>query len=70
MSEIDFHCGKCGKECDSAPEPPARAICEEHCEDHEYTYDRGMREHYSPIAANRDLMTGQTEPPHPGAAER
>lgn len=39
----DFRCHVCGKECDIAPQPPERAICEECCEDHEYEYDRGER---------------------------
>lgn len=46
MSEqIDFSCQVCGKECPVAPNPPERAVCEEHCENHEYLYDsmRGGR---------------------------
>jgi hypothetical protein len=41
-TDVDFSCHKCGKECDSAPNPPARAICPACCEDHDYEYDRGM----------------------------
>jgi hypothetical protein len=41
--QIDFSCRVCGKECDVAPDPPARAVCEEHCEDHEYEYDKWRR---------------------------
>jgi len=42
----DFSCQKCGKECDVAPQPPARAICEDCCEDHEYVYEQGERGHF------------------------
>lgn len=46
MSEpIDFTCRVCGKECDVAPDLPERAICEEHCEDHEFEYDAYERTH-------------------------
>lgn len=40
---FDFSCHVCGKECNSAPPPPERTVCEEHCEDHEYErcLDRG-----------------------------
>lgn len=41
---MDFKCHVCGRECDTAPMPPARAVCEEHCEDHFYKYVRGERE--------------------------
>lgn len=34
----DFSCRMCGKECDLAPEPPDRAVCEKCCEDHDYIY--------------------------------
>jgi len=40
---IDFTCKVCGKECDCAPDPPDRAVCPEHCEDHDYEYDRMRR---------------------------
>ena len=43
--EVDFSCRVCGKQCDTAPMLPARAVCEEHCEDHEYEYDRDERWH-------------------------
>lgn len=36
---IDFTCRVCGKQCDCAPDPPDRAVCPEHCEDHDYRYD-------------------------------
>lgn len=42
---IDFNCHKCGKQCDVAPMPPLRAICEDCCEDHEYDYDATERWH-------------------------
>ncbi len=45
IQPIDFSCHVCGKKCDVAPQPPARAVCPEHCEDHEYTYERGERTH-------------------------
>lgn len=38
-----FLCQECGKDCDIAPDPPARAICEACCKDHDYAYDRGDR---------------------------
>lgn len=40
MSHIDFACRVCGTECDSAPNPPDRAICPKCCEDHDYKYVR------------------------------
>lgn len=43
MTEIDFTCRVCGKLCDSAPDPPDRAVCPEHCEDHEYQHDNFRR---------------------------
>jgi len=45
VSDADFTCKVCGKECPIAPEPPERAVCEEHCEDHDFQYDRHFREH-------------------------
>jgi hypothetical protein len=39
MTNIDFTCKVCGKECPIAPDPPERAVCEEHCEDHAFEYD-------------------------------
>lgn len=44
--EIDFRCHKCRKQCDVAPMPPLRAICEDCCEDHEYEYDAVERWHF------------------------
>ena len=40
MSEeqIDFSCRVCGIQCAIAPDPPGRAVCEDHCEDHEYIH--------------------------------
>ena len=43
MTEIDFTCRVCGKECPCAPQPPDRAVCEEHCEAHEYEHDPSRR---------------------------
>lgn len=42
---VDFHCGKCGAETTIAPDPPAKAVCENCCEDHDYRYERGERAH-------------------------
>ena len=36
--ELDYSCKVCGVQCDLAPDPPARAVCEQHCEDHEYIF--------------------------------
>ena len=35
-SKIDFHCHVCGAETDIAPDPPEKAVCPKHCEDHKY----------------------------------
>lgn len=43
MSKIDFSCKICGKQCDIASNPPDRAICPQHCEDHHYIYIDGER---------------------------
>jgi hypothetical protein len=43
---IDFTCRVCGLTCDIAPDPPERAVCPEHCEDHDYRYERELRGHY------------------------
>lgn len=40
---IDFTCRVCGVECAIAPDPPERAVCPEHCEDHRYEYDPWRR---------------------------
>lgn len=45
-SAIDFSCRVCGIQCDSAPDPPARAVCPNCCEDHDYRYERELRGHY------------------------
>ncbi len=37
--DVDFSCRVCGVQCNVAPPLPDRAVCEEHCEDHEYEYD-------------------------------
>lgn len=39
---VDFSCHVCGVQCDTAPNPPARAVCPEHCPDHLYDYERGF----------------------------
>jgi hypothetical protein len=45
-AEIDFRCRVCGIKCDLAPDPPARAVCPEHCEHHEFVYVREERGHF------------------------
>src|ERR1041385_316601 len=40
---IDFSCRVCGIQCAIAPDPPERAVCPEHCEDHNYVYSREDR---------------------------
>jgi hypothetical protein len=42
---IDFTCRVCGVECDVAPNPPERAVCPDHCSDHNYEYDKWERQH-------------------------
>jgi hypothetical protein len=42
---IDFSCRVCGVQCDSAPNPPERAVCPAHCPDHDYVYVREDRRH-------------------------
>lgn len=41
--DFDFSCRVCGVICDGAPDPPARAVCPAHCEDHNYEYDPHRR---------------------------
>lgn len=36
-----FKCRVCDAECTIAPQLPERAVCQEHCEDHQYKYERG-----------------------------
>ena len=40
--QFDFKCRVCGASCDTAPNWPFRAVCQEHCLDHNYEYDRSM----------------------------
>lgn len=42
---VDFHCHACGVEVDLAPDPPARAVCENCCPDHDYVYEPSERAH-------------------------
>lgn len=42
-TKTDYSCRECGVECDSAPDPPARTICPDCCEDHDYVYERELR---------------------------
>jgi hypothetical protein len=42
-TEIDYSCRVCGKPCNVAPNPPGRAVCEDHCEDHYFQYDPWRR---------------------------
>ncbi len=37
---INFHCHVCGAEC-STKLLPGVAVCEDHCPDHDYRYERG-----------------------------
>jgi hypothetical protein len=41
-----FACRVCGVACAIAPVPPGRAVCEDHCEDHEYDYDPHRRDKF------------------------
>jgi hypothetical protein len=43
--DYGFSCRVCGAMCPIAPEPPARAVCEAHCEDHDYRYERDVQGH-------------------------
>ena len=43
---IDFSCKVCGCQCSVAPDPPERAVCEEHCPDHIYEYDPWRRDRF------------------------
>lgn len=45
ITRPDFHCRDCGAETSIAPDPPARAVCEECCDDHDYRYLAGERNH-------------------------
>lgn len=45
LPAIDFSCRVCGVQCAVAPDPPERAVCPAHCEDHEYEYVEGERRH-------------------------
>jgi hypothetical protein len=37
---VDFLCKVCGVECSVAPADGSGSICPDHCEDHDYVYDR------------------------------
>jgi hypothetical protein len=41
--QLTFKCKVCSVDCPIAPDPPGQAVCEEHCEDHEYAYDPWRR---------------------------
>lgn len=43
---VDFSCRVCGVQCATAPDPPSRAICPAHCEDHDYEYVADRRGRY------------------------
>lgn len=45
LKRDEFSCRICGNQCDTAPPLPERAVCPEHCEDHEYNYERGEQRH-------------------------
>lgn len=40
---IDFSCRVCGVQCAIAPNPPDRAVCPDHCPDHDYKHDPWRR---------------------------
>lgn len=40
-----FGCKVCGEICASSP-GFGQAVCETHCEDHDYEYERGMGGHF------------------------
>ncbi len=48
-SDIDFTCRVCGCQCAIAPDPPERAVCPDHCEDHDYVYDPRRRSRFCSI---------------------
>jgi hypothetical protein len=43
---IEFSCRVCGVACAIAPNPPDRAVCPEHCEDHNYVHDSSRQSHF------------------------
>jgi hypothetical protein len=47
-----FACRVCGQECPISP-GPGQAICEKHCEDHDYEYVRGEGHHCKHCFAER-----------------
>jgi len=44
--EVDFSCWVCGVTCAVAPDYPDRAVCPDHCEDHDYVYEKGEQGHF------------------------
>lgn len=42
---FSFFCCVCGIPTDTAPRPPDKTVCPDHCEDHEYKYVREERRH-------------------------
>jgi hypothetical protein len=44
-NQPDFKCKVCGVECAVAPADNSGAICPDHCEDHDYEYERGEGHH-------------------------
>lgn len=51
--EVDFHCCVCGKETPIAPKLPERAVCEDHCPDHDYEYDKSAQGHFCKLCDKR-----------------
>lgn len=45
----DFKCKVCGVDC-----PTDGGVCEEHCEDHVYVYDRGERASFCKFCYKRE----------------
>lgn len=47
-----FACKVCGEMCATSP-GPGQAVCEKHCEDHDYEYVRGEGHHCKHCFAER-----------------
>ncbi len=46
MGEFTCKHPGCKIECDSAPADGSGAICEKHCKEHDYEYDRDRRDRF------------------------
>ena len=60
MELPNFKCRICGIECPIAPDPPDRAVCETHCEDHQYEYDPWRRGHFC-VNCDKQVDNGTTD---------